>query len=140
MLGNGSRVIHFKTSTSRCGIKTIDELNTYEFQMYLNIRYDRAFERSFDERIFVRCAPQEILLSGSMGRREDGPLSPSYQKALDDRDNTRLSVKTMDEHEFAEAEATIVRQVESKMDVLKGKLPNVKPIEGFVDIGEEVVI
>lgn len=49
-------------------------------QLYLYIKHDtqpslssRVFlnSSSFDERIFVRCTPQEILLSGSMGRNSN---------------------------------------------------------------------
>lgn len=59
--------------------------------MYLYIRYnprptiggrDAAHHQAFDERIFVRCLPQEILLSGSMGKHRGSDATNSNHHSL----------------------------------------------------------
>ena len=141
----------------------IKELNSYEIQLYLYIQHDQGIPRNFDERIFVRCAPQEILLSGSIGRQKstgsvtpfESPPSvitshmpsahmPSAHKSLSDNlegslhDPTRIVIKTMDKHEFASA--AVEKTIDARMDILKGRPPSIKPIDSFVDIGEDVTI
>lgn len=87
--GNGSNTILFRTNTNKCGIKfvnQVDEPSLQEMQLYLYVRYDGPVSEQvarvdstkssyFDERIFVRCTPQEILLSGSMGRNSHHRLA-----------------------------------------------------------------
>lgn len=141
VVGNGSRIINFRTKASKCGIQVIDDEDNYEFQVYLYIQYEQSANyQNFDERIFVRCAPQEILLSGTMGRRSEATAlnKDSHPKSLNEDDNSRISIKTMESHEFAES--TIEQQVESQMDIMRGRLPFLKPIDSFVDIGEDVTV
>lgn len=160
VLGNGSRIVHFKTTVNKCGIRVIKELNNYEMQLYLYIQHDQGIPRNHDERIFVRCAPQEILLSGSIGRQKSsGNISPfetqpstaiapfpqpSSHKSLGDnlegneQDSSRIVIKTMDKHEFASA--AVEKTIDARMDIMKGRMPSVKPIDSFVDIGEDVTI
>lgn len=155
VLGNGSRIVHFKTTVNKCGIKVIKELNSYEMQLYLYIQHNQGIPRNYEERIFVRCAPQEILLSGSIGRQKSsGSISPfenptagipSAHKRLGDevdsgrhQDSSRIVIKTMDKHEFASA--AVEKTIDARMDIMKGRMPSVKPIDSFVDIGEDVTI
>ena len=44
----------------------------------------------------------------------------------------------MDKHEFASA--AVEKTIDARMDIMKGRLPNIKPIDSFVDIGEDVTI
>lgn len=160
VLGNGSRIVHFKTTVNKCGIKVIKELNSYEMQLYLYIQHNQGMPRNYEERIFVRCAPQEILLSGSIGRQKSSTgtvstspfesptvaLPSSAHKRLagdDDHDRydddpTRIVIKTMDKHEFASA--AVEKSIDARMDIMKGRMPAIKPIDSFVDIGEDVTI
>lgn len=137
----------------------IKELNSYEMQLYLYIQHDQGVPKNFDERIFVRCAPQEILLSGSIGRQKSSesvspvepsqyspsaPQVPAAHKSLTDdlegshHDPTRIVIKTMDKHEFATA--AVEKTIDARMDIMKGRPPAVKPIDSFVDIGDDVTI
>lgn len=69
---------------------------------------------------------------------------PSAHKSLSDNlegsihDPTRIVIKTMDKHEFASA--AVEKTIDARMDILKGRPPSIKPIDSFVDIGEDVTI
>lgn len=160
--------LNFKTSTSKCGIRVVRKPdNRPEMQMYLYVRYDSASPyTSYDERISVRCSPQEILLSGSMGRNE--PLHPpavvSELKAVSSSvvaadvkdsiqsspitlvkahpDNNRISIKPLGLSQFTSSVAKdgVAQQIDCHMDVMRGRIPFLKPIDAFVDIGDDVTI
>ncbi|RWS11179.1 uncharacterized protein B4U79_00051 [Dinothrombium tinctorium] len=133
--GNGTKTIKFKSDVHKCGIKVLDVNGFKEFELYLYVQHDPSIQQSNDERILVRCAPQEIHVSGAFGRRNDnGENKPNVKNVNGDN---RILVKTMSNHQLAES---TVDSIECWMDIMKGRLPFLKAINGFVDIGEDVTV
>ena len=54
-------------------------------------------------------------------------------------ENNRISIKPLGLYEFAST-ALAKHQVDCHMDVMKGRIPFLKPIDAFVDVGDEVTI
>ena len=133
--GNGTQVVKFQSAVHKCGIKITDEKGLYQFELHLYLQYDRNIQQSMDERVLVRCAPQEILLSGSMGRKNDPIMSSANIKNL--LGDSRIQVRPIDNHHFAEA---TFESIECWMDILKGRMPYLKAIDSFVNIGEDITV
>lgn len=134
--GNGTKVIQFSSPVHKCGIKISEDKGLYQFELHLYVQYDKNIQQSQDDRILVRCAPQEILLSGGMGRRSDEAASKSPNlKSL--HGDSRIQVKPMDNHHFAES---TVASIECYMDIFRGRIPHLKTIDSHVNIGEDITV
>ncbi|RWS30737.1 uncharacterized protein B4U80_05874, partial [Leptotrombidium deliense] len=135
VIGNGTKSIRFQTDVNKCGVRVRSVDGIKELELYLYVQHDPYIQQSNDERILVRCMPQEIHVSGAMGRRQDHfDFRPNVKKINGD---SRILVKTMSNHHLAES---TVNSVECVMDIMKGRLPFLKPIDSFVDIGEDVTV
>lgn len=134
--GNGTMVLKFHSSVHECGIKLVEKDGLEQYEVHLYVQYGKQIQQSIDERILVRCAPQEILLSGGMGRRTDDlkAHSPNLKSM---RGESKIQIKPMDNHHFAES---TVGSVECWMDILKGRVPYLKAIDGYVNIGEDITV
>ncbi|XP_053214761.1 uncharacterized protein LOC128397983 isoform X3 [Panonychus citri] len=136
MDGNGTKIIQFSSPVHKCGIKISENKGLYQFELHLYVQYDKNIQQSQDDRILVRCAPQEILLSGGMGRRSDEAISKSPNlKSL--HGDSRIQIKPMDNHHFAES---TVASVECFMDIFRGRIPHLKTIDSHVNIGEDITV
>lgn len=136
--GNGTQLLNFQTDAHKCGVHIIDDGTNYVLDLYLYVQFDPNIQQTKDERIHVKCAPQEILLSGGMGRMAEDETVTSSPNYKAQRGLNRIHVKTMASHQFTES--TVADSLDCWMDIMSGRIPYLKTIDGFVDIGEDVTV
>lgn len=110
-----------------------------EYQMVLYVQNDRNIQQASDQKVELRCAPQETLLTGVVRSRANNPVGQTSKfsgKSL--YEGSVLQVQRMLSHNFSLGH--ISEAVECRMDVMKGRIPFLKPIDGFVDLGQDVTV
>jgi len=100
------------------------------------VQNERNIEQATDEKIEVKCAPQELLLTGVVGNPGNQHSSKFNGKSL--FGSSHIQVHQMRSHNFTLSD--ISDSLECRMDVMKGRMPFLKPIDGFVDLGQDVTI
>ena len=104
------------------------------------VQNDRNIQQASDEKIEVKCAPQELLLAGVVTNRgtQHSQQNTSKFSAKSLYSGSHLQVQRMLSDNFTLTYTSDA--LECRMDVMKGRIPFLKPIEGFVDLGQDVTV
>ena len=115
------------------------EYNEYELVLY--VQNDRNIQQASDERVEVKCAPQELLLQGVVPNPGTHQSQQTYLAKFSGKSlygGSYIQVNRMLSHNFTLSH--ISDALECHMDVMKGRIPFLKPIDGFVDLGQDVTV
>lgn len=100
------------------------------------MQHDSNIEQASDKLIRVKCSPQDLVLTGIMGRKPNEESSGFSERSL--FGGSQIRVQQIANHDFTLSD--VADSIECRMDVMKGRLPFLKPIDGFVDIGQDITI
>ncbi|CAG2101086.1 unnamed protein product [Medioppia subpectinata] len=119
--------------------------NYSEYELVLYVQNDRNIQQSSDEKIEVKCWPRNVLLRGVMGsegnrtHNSTTKLSAKSLYGVYGMDGaTHIQVHQMRSHHLTLSHVT--DSLECRLDVMRGRIPFLKPIEGFVDLGQDVTL
>ena len=110
-----------------------------EYELVLYVQNDRNIQQASDEKIEVKCAPQDLLLTGVVSNR--GSQQTQNTSKLNGKSlygGSYIQVHRMLSHNFTFTHFSDA--VECHMDVMKGRIPFLKPIDGFVDLGQDITV
>ncbi|XP_064485439.1 uncharacterized protein LOC135397805 [Ornithodoros turicata] len=121
-VGDGTRTLRLDIPRRSCGIQISEnEDGELLYEVLLYVQYDKLVQQAVDEVVAVKCAPQrQIVVRGSMRHHVSDAASHLPN------DNYK--------HE------EITNDVDSWMDILQGSMPFVKPVTGYVNVGEEMTM
>ena len=110
-----------------------------EYELVLYVQNDRNIQQASDEKIEVKCAPQELLLTGVVSNR--GTIHSPHSSKFNGKSlygGSYIQVQRMLSHNFTFTHVS--DSIECRMDVMKGRIPFLKPIDGFVDLGQDITV
>ncbi|KAI7695627.1 hypothetical protein SSS_03626 [Sarcoptes scabiei] len=120
------------------------------FQLSLYIQNDPKIEQKFDSKVVVQCSSQitkNIIMEQNSGndfyRKMDqqnsiiASLQPQ-QRTIQPRTNLTISRLVENESDPLQIDANVL--IESRMDILRGRIPFLKLIDGNVELGDDVTL
>lgn len=162
-VGNGSERLRFTVRVNECGTKITEQKDgklLYEALLY--VQYDRHVQQGMDELLHVRCTPQrEIVVTGSMRhpgntRTRGGTAAALSRRRFLPRLKVHNDTGTGINSSYATTPDVVTRnaskpvarrptpdpvnEVDSWMDILEGSMPFVKPVSGYVNVGQDMTM
>ncbi|KPM05145.1 hypothetical protein QR98_0036040 [Sarcoptes scabiei] len=120
------------------------------FQLSLYIQNDPKIEQKFDSKVVVQCSSQitkNIIMEQNSGndfyRKMDqqnsiiASLQPQ-QRTIQPRTNLTISRLVENESDPLQIDTNVL--IESRMDILRGRIPFLKLIDGNVELGDDVTL